>query len=142
MQFQFKIILADSIEIVVPLVKKMSKESITEALLLERFKEMVSQNYECIGVYDGDKLMGVSGLWFCTRHYSGRSVELDHVFIDDAYRNKGLGTLFINWIENYVKSKGFQAIELNAYIDNEPSQKFYERDGFQKLGYHFVKVIG
>ena len=142
MQFQFKIILADSIEIVVPLVKKMSKESITEALLLERFKEMVSQNYECIGVYDGDKLMGVSGLCFCTRHYSGRSVELDHVFIDDAYRNKGLGTLFINWIENYVKSKGFQAIELNAYIDNEPSQKFYERDGFQKLGYHFVKVIG
>ena len=84
MQFQFKIIPADSIEIVVPLVKKMSKESITEALLLERFKEMVSQNYECIGVYDADKLMGVSGLWFCTRHYSGRSVELDHVFIDDA----------------------------------------------------------
>ena len=37
MQFQFKIILADSIEIVVPLVKKMSKESITEALLLEAF---------------------------------------------------------------------------------------------------------
>ena len=142
MQFQFKIILADSIEIVVPLVKKMSKESITEDLLLERFKEMVSQNYECIGVYDGDKLMGVSGLWFCTRHYSGRSVELDHVFIDDAYRNKGLGTQFINWIENYVKSKGYQAIELNAYIDNEPSQKFYERDGFQNLGYHFVKVIG
>jgi len=44
MQFQFKIISANDIETVVPLVKKMSKESITEALLLERFKEMVSQN--------------------------------------------------------------------------------------------------
>ena len=142
MQLQFKIIPAESIAIVVPLVKKMSKPSITEALLLKRFKEMVSQNYECIGVYDADELVGVSGLWFCTRHYSGRSVELDHVFIDDAYRNKGLGTQFINWIQNYVKSKGYEAIELNAYIDNEPSQKFYESDGFQKLGFHFVKVIG
>ncbi len=66
---------------------------------------------------------------------------MDHVFIDDAYRNKGLGTQFINWIETYVKTKGYQAIELNAYIDNVPSQKFYERDGFQKLGYHFVKLI-
>ena len=142
MQFEFKIIPSHSIDTVVPLVKEMSKASITEALLLERFKEMVSQNYECIGVYDAGKLIGVSGLWFCTRHYSGRSVELDHVFIDDAYRNKGLGTLFINWIQDYVKSKGYQAIELNAYIANQPSQKFYEKDGFQKLGYHFVKKIG
>jgi len=142
MQFEFKIITADTIESVVPLVKKMSKPHITEAILKERFKEMSTQNYECVGVYVADQLIGVSGLWFCTRHYSGRSVELDHVFIDDAYRNKGLGTQFINWIETYVKTKGYQAIELNAYIDNAPSQNFYEKDGFQKLGYHFVKLIG
>jgi GNAT superfamily N-acetyltransferase len=142
MQFEFKIITADTIESVVPLVKKMSKPHITEAILKERFKEMITQNYECVGVYVADQLIGVSGLWFCTRHYSGRSVELDHVFIDDAYRNKGLGTQFINWIETYVKTKGYQAIELNAYIDNVPSQNFYEKDGFQKLGYHFVKKIG
>ena len=142
MQFEFKIITADTIETVVPMVKKMSKPHITEAILKERFKEMITQNYECVGVYDADQLIGVSGLWFCTRHYSGRSVELDHVFIDDAYRNKGLGTQFINWIETYLKTKGYQAIELNAYIDNVPSQNFYEKDGFQKLGYHFVKLIG
>jgi len=141
MQIQFKIIPAESIDVVVPLVKKMSNPSITEPLLLKRFKEMVTQNYECIGVYDAEKLVGVSGLWFCTRHYSGRSVELDHVFIEDAYRNKGLGSQFVNWIQGYVKLKGCEAIELNAYIDNEPSHKFYERDGFQKLGYHFVKEI-
>lgn len=142
MQIQFKIIPAESIDVVVPLVKKMSNPSITEPLLLKRFKEMVTQNYECIGVYDAEKLVGVSGLWFCTRHYSGRSVELDHVFIEDAYRNKGLGSKFVNWIQGYVKLKGCEAIELNAYIANEPSHKFYERDGFQKLGYHFVKEIG
>ena len=45
------------------------------------------------------------------------------------------------WIQNYVKSKGCQAIELNAYIDNKPSQHFYERDDYQRLGYHYVKQI-
>ena len=141
MQFQFKAIPSDSIEVVVPLVKKMSKASLTEDLLLERFREMVTQNYECIGVYDGGELIGVSGLWYSTRHYSGRSVELDHVFIEDDYRNNGLGTQFINWIENYVKLKGYQAIELNAYINNKPSQQFYERDNYERLGYHYVKQI-
>ena len=141
MQFQFKIIPANSIEVVVPLVKKMSKATITEALLLKRFQEIVSQNYECIGVYKGAQLIGVSGLWYSTRHYSGRSVELDHVYIEADFRNKGLGTEFIHWIQAYVKAKGYQAIELNAYISNEPSQLFYERDGYERLGYHFVKQI-
>ncbi|MDA9335505.1 GNAT family N-acetyltransferase [Flavobacteriaceae bacterium] len=141
MQFIFKPIPSESIEIVVPLVKKMSKPFITEVLLLERFKEMVTQNYECVGVYDGDLLIGVSGLWFCTRHYSGRSVELDHVFIEESYRNNGLGTQFLTWIQNYVKAKGCEMIELNAYIENVPSQNFYEKDGFIKPGFHLIKPL-
>ena len=44
MQFQFKLIPSDSIQVVVPLVKRMSKASVTEDLLLERFREMVTQN--------------------------------------------------------------------------------------------------
>ena len=135
MQFQFKIIPSSSIDLVVPLVMKMSNDSITEDLLLERFQEMVTQNYECVGVYYYDQLVGVSGLWYATRHYSGRSVELDHVFIEDIYRNKGLGTQLINWIQKYVKSKGCESIELNAYIENKLSQKFYERDNYQRLGF-------
>ena len=63
------------------------------------------------------------------------------MFIENDYRNKGLGTQFINWIQDHVKLKGCQAIELNAYIDNAPSQKFYERDAYQRLGYHYVKQI-
>jgi hypothetical protein len=68
-------------------------------------------------------------------------VELDHVFIEDIYRNKGLGTQLINWIQKYVKSKGCESIELNTYIENKLSQKFYERDNYQRLGYHYVKQI-
>ena len=141
MPFEFKIIPKNQIEIVVPLVLKMSKPSITEAVLSERFKEMVTQNYECVGVYDDGVLIGVSGLWFCTRHYSGRSVELDHVFIEESYRNNGLGTQFLTWIQNYVKSKGCEMIELNAYIENVPSQNFYEKDGFIKPGFHLIKPL-
>ena len=59
MPFEFKIIPENQIETVVPLVLKMSKPSITEAVLSERFKEMVTQNYECVGVYDDGVLIGV-----------------------------------------------------------------------------------
>jgi len=142
MQFEFKTIPSDSIKDVIPLVKKyLSKASISEELLLKRFRKMVTQNYECVGVFDENHLVGVCGLWYATRHYSGQSVELDHVVIEDDYRNNGLGTQFINWIQRYVKSKGYQAIELNAYIDKDMAQNFWERNDYKRLGYHYVKKV-
>lgn len=44
-----------------------------------RFNEMKHQNCECAGAFYKDKLIGITGLWFCTQHYIGKSVELDHV---------------------------------------------------------------
>ena len=139
--YTFKILELSEIQSVIPLMQKFSKQKFSDAVLKERFSEMVTQNYECAGVYDENKLIGICGMWFCTRHYSGRSIEVDQVYIDDAYRGKGLGKQFFEWIYKYVKQKGCEAIELNTYVQNHPSHKFYYNEGFKILGYHFVKKL-
>nr|WP_321222133.1 GNAT family N-acetyltransferase [uncultured Psychroserpens sp.] len=139
MSFQFKILEKSRIIEIIPLVQELTSYKVSEELLKERFAEMVTQNYECAVIFDGEQIIGVSGLWFCTRHYMGKTVELDHVYIDDAYRNKGLGKNFLNWIYEYVKSKGCNSAELNTYVHNYASHKFYYNEGFEILGYHFLK---
>ncbi|MGB5418164.1 GNAT family N-acetyltransferase [Algibacter sp.] len=141
MPFEFKIIEKEKINDVVPLVEKLNDFKVSKTELEQRFSEMINQNYECAVVYDGDKLIGVCGLWYCTRHYSGRSVEPDHVVIDDAYRGQGVGKLFFGWIYKYVTKKGFEAMELNTYVINYQSHKFYFNEGFKILGYHFIKKL-
>ncbi len=103
MSFVFKIIEKENINSVIPLVQKLNNNKDSDVILEQRFSEMITQNYECAGVYDDEILIGISGLWFCTRHYSGKSVEPDHVYIDDAYRGQGLGKQFLEWIYKYVK---------------------------------------
>ena len=98
-------------------------------------------NYECAVIMEGNEVVGITGLWFCTRHYSGKSVELDHVYIKPQHRNKGLGKLFMNWIKTYCREKGYETMELNTYVQNHPSHKFYYNEGFQILGYHFLKKL-
>ena len=88
-----------------------------------------------------DIIVGVSGLWFCTRHYMGKSVELDHVFIKPSHRGNGLGKQFMKWIYDYAKNKGCKSVELNTYVQNYPSHKFYYNEGFEILGYHFLKKL-
>lgn len=141
MSFTFKIIEASKIDAIIPLVQKLTTNKFSDAILKQRFADMVTQNYECAVIYDDTKLIGVTGLWYCTRHYAGKSVELDHVYIEEAYRNKGLGKQFLKWIDTYTKEKGVEAMELNTYVQNYPSHKFYYNEGFQILGYHFLKRL-
>ena len=90
-------------------------------------------------MYLNNELIGISGLWFLTRHYSGKTIEPDHVVISSKYRDKGLGKLLFEWIYKYAQSIGYEATELNTYIHNVKSHKFYENEGYKKLGFHYLK---
>ncbi|MDN3492910.1 GNAT family N-acetyltransferase [Winogradskyella bathintestinalis] len=141
MSYLFKIIPNENLDQIIPLVYALNDSKISKALLESRFSEIKHQNYECAGVFVDNDLVAITGLWFCTRHYIGKTVELDHVYIKPEYRNKGLGKQFMLWIQNYVLEKGCNSMELNTYVQNNPSHKFYYNEGFNILGYHFLKKL-
>ncbi len=131
MDYQFKILPNNNLEIIIPLVFELNEGKISQTVLKSRFDEMQHQNYECAVIFYKDEVIGVTGLWFCTRHYAGKSVELDHVYIKPKHRNKGLGKQFMDWIYTYVKEKDCNSMELNTYVQNYPSHKFYYNEGYE-----------
>ncbi|NOR29128.1 MAG: GNAT family N-acetyltransferase [Lutibacter sp.] len=135
---EIKLINPENILSILPLLRVINKIT-SEDILKQRLLEMTTQNYKCVGVYLNDELIGISGLWFLTRHYCGRTIEPDHVVINSKHRNKGLGKILFEWIYNYAQSIGYEATELNTYIKNEKSHRFYENEGYKKLGFHYLK---
>ena len=141
MQITFKLLNPEEAMIILPYLDIMNQQKVPMDVLKQRFEEMLSQNYEAFGIYDEEQLIGCFGLWNMTRHYCGRSLEPDHVYIEEKYRSKGIGAQLFEWIEVYGKEKGVTTIELNTYVQNFPSHKFYYNQGFNALGYHFLKKI-
>lgn len=141
MDFKFKILDKQAISKIVPLIQEFTDNKFPSELLVSRFEAMFSENYECLGVFKDEELIGVCGLWFQTRHYSGKSCEPDHVFIQAKYQGLGLGNKMFKFIEQYCKEKGCESLELNTYVHNTASHKFYYNNGFKILGYHFFKDI-
>lgn len=96
--------------------------------------------YQVLGIFNAeDKLIGVASLWHMYRHYSGKSAELDHMYLDENYRGKGLGKAFMSWLEAYLVELKYQAIELNAYVANSAAHKLYLNMGYKIMGFHHVK---
>lgn len=137
---EIKLISTKDILTIIPLLKQLNTKT-SEVILIKRVLDMTKQNYKCVGMYLNEELIGISGLWFITRHYCGKTIEPDHVIINESYRNHGLGEKLFEWIHNYAQSIGCEASELNTYISNTKSHHFYEEKGYKKLGFHYLKIF-
>lgn len=138
------------------MIKLLTKENIAEILMLtqqlnpdmkksileERHLTMFGfDNYRCFGFFTENKLVGVASGWITVRLYSGKQIELDNVIIDANMQSSGLGKIFMLEIESWAKSENCNTIELNTYVSNGRSHKFYNNLDFNIFGFHFVKKI-
>ena len=65
----------DQMETILPLVIQLNQGKIAEAVLKSRLKDMLAMGgYQCIGVYDAQKLIGVCGFWVLNKLYAGTAM--------------------------------------------------------------------
>jgi len=136
--FEIKLIPYDQMETILPLVVLLNNEKIEYTILQKRLKAMLNMGgYECIGVYDSEELIGICGIWVLNKLYAGKHVEPDNVFVKEHYRNKGVGQLMMNYLFEYAKEIGCKGTEVNCYVTNEKGQRYWERQGYKPLAYHY-----
>ena len=138
--FTYRLIPENEISSIIPLLRLLNN-SIEENVLQVRLAEMLDRGYECLGVYDGEKLIGICGMWILVKYYVGRHIEPDNVMIHPDYRNKGIGEEMMAWVYEYGRSKGCVASELNCYTTNSGGQKFWANEGYKILGFHYQKQL-
>ena len=136
----FRLVEKNNIFSIIPLLNALNP-SIPEQVLQERLTEMTAHGYECLGVYDHDKLVGICGLWLLVKYYVGRHIEVDNVIIHPYYQGKGIGEQMMEWVFNYARSKGCVASELNCCTTNNGGNKFWHNQGYRILGFHYRKDL-
>jgi GNAT superfamily N-acetyltransferase len=102
---------------------------------------MHEKGYQLLGMFLGEKLVGISGFWLATKLYCGKYMEPDNVVVDENHRSAGLGEKLQQELEQIARKNNCNVMMLDAYLTNEPGHKFYERNGYQKKGYHFIKKL-
>ena len=138
--YNIRLINKAELDVILPLLQLLNPSE-NQTVLEERLTQIKETNYKCVGVFDGDTVIGISGLWILYKMYVGKHVELDNVCILPQYRGQGIGELLMLWIFNYAKSLGCNSAELNCHLENIGGQKFWKEHGFETIGYHFIKKI-
>ena len=141
MTFQFRELTRADSATIVPLANKLHPE-IDAATFGGYLAAMFDYpTFHCFGLFQGDVLVAVTNGWITVRFYSGKQLEVDNVVVDPGLRSQGVGKLFFEGIQAWAEANDCKTIELNTYVANSKSHKFYFNEGYKILGFHFQKVL-
>lgn len=115
--------------------------SLTASPYADLLHAMVPHRYAMLAAFDGERCAGLSGFWIGHKLYSGRYLEIDNFIVDAPYRSTGVGRLLVDELMRIAEREGCRNVMLDAYLDNTTAHGFYERQGFVKRGYHFMRAV-
>lgn len=69
---------------------------------------------------------------------TARIVEL---FVDDAYRSKGIGKMLMEKIEEFFTSLGCEIVRIEVFEPNKNAHQFYQNLGYQNRMIDLIKKL-
>lgn len=136
--YKIEFIKPQEIDVIIPFLQ-MLHPVLTVEELKPRLIKMLNNNYSCIGVYDGENLIGIAGFWIIQKYYTGAYIEPDNVVVLPTYRGKKIGEFISKWIDEYAINNDYVASNLNAYVTNDKAIKFWLNQGYKIISFHFQK---
>lgn len=68
--------------------------------------------------------------WGYSLEFGGRLAFVDEMFVEDEYRNRGIGRRSIEFVEERCRFLNIKALYLEVAKENMTAQGFYQRVGF------------
>ena len=115
------------------------------ALTYEEFEDLIydmrHMEYKMFGVMDGEKLITYAGVAVQTNLYHKRHLYVFDLVTDEKYRAKGYGKMILDYLLDYAKTCLCENIVLSSGFEKEKAHLFYEKNGFEKKSFVFLKTV-
>lgn len=101
----------------------------------DTFEELMkSSTYAEAFIFEQERK--IAGYGLIARTYSqeagGTVIWIEEIYVKEEFRNKGLGSEFINYVKENVPAKRYR---LETEPENLRAQELYKRHGFEHLEY-------
>ena len=104
-------------------------------------EQMLPHNYSQVAVFDGEVCLGLTGLWYGVKLWSGKYLEIDNFIVHPKHRSKGIGKMLTDFVNQKATELDCTMIVLDAYTQNFTAHRFYYNQGYAPRGFHFTKIL-
>lgn len=115
--------------------------NISEEKYKNYLETMIPHNYTQVAIFEGEVCVGLTGLWYGIKLWSGKYMEIDNFIVHPEHRSKGIGKLLTDFVNQKATDLDCTMIVLDAYTQNFTAHRFYYNQGYAPRGFHFIKTL-
>lgn len=103
--------------------------------------EMRKSEYKMIGIIDKEMLVTYAGVAIQTNLYHKRHLYIFDLVTDEKHRGEKYGAMMLEYLNDYAKMGMCENIVLSSGFQREDAHRFYEKNGFSKKSFVFLKSV-
>lgn len=97
----------------------------------------VTDGFRIFAAMRDGAFVGVAGVRPMELLYCGRILQIDDLVVSDAERSTGVGKALVDHVKAVARTEGRGEVHLDSGLARAEAHRFYDREGFERLGYHF-----
>ncbi len=106
-----------------------------------RVRRMMTTGFHLAAVVEDEVVRAVAGYRFLDMLYSGKMLYVDDLVTDSEARSAGHGRELVTWLQREAVANGCAQLHLVSRVDRAEAHRFYFRERFAILGFHFAKRL-
>ena len=95
-------------------------------------------NHQIAIAIEKDKIIALAIVHFFLKNHYG---FIEDLIVDPSRRGRGIGSVFLAWIEEEARASGIGRIFLESGIKNRPAHHFFEGKKYTNCSKIFFKVL-
>ena len=103
--------------------------------------DMRHMDYKMIGLMQRGELISYAGVAIQTNLYHKRHLYVFDLVTDEKFRGQGYANSMLDYLVDFAKMGMCENIVLSSGFKREDAHKFYEKQGFDKKSFTFVKTL-
>jgi GNAT superfamily N-acetyltransferase len=132
----------DDAPLVAPLMTALGYETSADQMTARLNTLLADPNYVALVVEMGGTVTGMAGgvVERCFE-MDGLTGRLLVISVADAVRGQGVGRFLVRAVEDWARARGASEIVVHSGLHRVDAHRFYEREGYGRVGLRFVKRL-
>lgn len=131
----------DELRAAYPVMKELRPHLASADAFAEQIETQRSQAYRLLGVFDGDRLLGLAGYRHMTNLIYGQFVYVDDLVVAADNKRGGVGSKLLGEVRQIARETGCANFVLDTGLHMALAQRFYYRNGLLAKGMHFRESL-
>ena len=114
---------------------------IREASFVSLIREQQNSGYRLAYLHESSGILALAGFRVNENLAWGRFLYVDDLITLPEHRSKGYGARLLKWLASQARREGCRQLHLDSGVQRIDAQRFYEREGLSRTGFHYSMEI-